>query len=234
MYIKAVTDKYIHCKNLVFDCYCPGHSDTTLVLGRSQITLSWKDFDSYNSVQQSSLKKLFGGKVISVYSENHPFEYPIAVEFYSPQQIIDLCDWDVYSNGTGKHFEKRINFDIYKPIKNNIEFQCLFLGTNKKYYNRIQEIIHNYPDHGIITYNESYIDRAYNNLIVPVDNLLGKFETYVYTKDTFDPAPRLVQECKYFDKQIDYCRPFEIKDGGKVYYNREIKEVDVCPILECL
>jgi hypothetical protein len=76
----------------------------------------------------------------------------------------------------------------------------LFLGTNKRYYETVQKVIKDYPSHGILAYNEDYIDENNNHIFVPVDNLLGLFDTYVYTKDYFDPAPRLMQECRYFKK----------------------------------
>jgi hypothetical protein len=198
------------------------------------ITLSWQDFDEYSLLQQQLLRKLFGKNVISVYSENHPAKYPLAVEFYAPKQIIDLCDTEVYPNGVGEHFEKTINFEIYKPHTDNIQFKYLFLGTNKKYYQTIQQVIGNYSDHGILTYNEDYIDIRNNNVFAPVENLMGMFETYVYTKDTFDPAPRIFQECKYFGKEVIYLRDPTIIDGGSVYWKRGIKQPDVTPILNSI
>ena len=53
-------------------------------------------------------------------------------------------------------------------------------------------------------------------------NLLGLFGTYVYTKNYFDPAPRLIQECKWLGKDVIYLRDKNIKDGGPVYYNRPV------------
>ena len=29
---------------------------------------------------------------------------------------------------------KMINFDVYKPVKNDVQFEYLFLGTNNVYY----------------------------------------------------------------------------------------------------
>lgn len=225
-YIDSINSKYIHCKNIIFDEYTPNLSEPTLVIGRSMLTLAWLNKNTYTKDQLFTLHLLFREKLISVYSENHPVDYDKAIEYFKPKEIIDLCDFDVYPNGTGQHFEKRINFNIYKPIENNIQFQYLFLGTNKKYYNTIQKVIHNYKSHGILTYDENYLDSNNNNIMVPVANLLGIFETYVYTKDTFDPAPRIIQECKYFNKDIIYLRDKSIQDGGSVYYKREIREID--------
>ena len=231
-YVNSITRKYIHCNRVWFpDTYVASNDDVTLIMGRSMMTLSWQNFNDYTSVQQLSLRRLFSGKVISVYSENHIEGYPKAVDFYKPKQIVDLCDTEVYPNGVGEHFEKTINFSIYKPHVNNIKFKHLFLGTNDKYYASIQKVIADYPDHGILTYNEGYIHISNNNVFAPVENLMGMFETYVYTKDTFDPAPRIFQECKYYGKDVIYLRDKTIVDGGSVYWKRDIKIPDVTPIL---
>jgi hypothetical protein len=95
-------------------------------------------------------------------------------------------------------------------------------------------VIGNYSDHGILTYNEDYIDIRNNNVFAPVENLMGMFETYVYTKDTFDPAPRIFQECKYFGKEVVYLRDPTIVDGGSVYWKRDIKQPDVTAIVNAI
>jgi len=229
-YIKSIEHKYLHCKNIVFDDYTPNKDDITMVMGRSQLTLSWQDFKDYNTVQQDTLKKVFKSKLISVYSENHPTKYPLAIEFYNPKQIVDLCDTEVYPNGVGDHFEKTINFSIYKPFENNVQFKYLFLGTNKEYYAAAEEVISNYPSHGILTYDADYVNIDNNNIYVPVENLMSMFDTYVYTKKTFDPAPRIFQECKYFNKDVIYLRDKSIIDGGSVYWKRDIKDPDITAI----
>ena len=233
-YISAIDNKYIHNQNVVFDDFTPAKDDITLIMGRSMMTSSWQEFARYQETQQSTLRKLFAGKIISVYSENHPEGYPKAVEFYSPEKIIDLCDTEVYSNGVGEHFEKTIYFDIYKPHTDNIQFKYLFQGTNDKYYATAEKFIDQFPDNGILTYREKYVNIKNNNVFAPIENLLGIFDTYVYVKETFDPAPRIVQECKYYGKGLIYLRDQSIHDGGSVYYKRDIKNLDVAPILNAI
>ena len=233
-YIDTIKSKYTTYDHVYIDNYLPSDDDITLILGRSMMTLSWQSFNDYSKLQQKNLRRLFGGKVISVYSENHPAEYPKALEFYSPTQVIDLCDTEVYPNGVGKHFEKTINFSIYKPHKDNIKFKHLFLGTNDKYYATVEKVIDKFPDHGILTYDEKYVNIKNNNVFVPVENLMSLFETYVYTKETFDPAPRIFQECKYYGKDIIYLRDKTIKDGGSVYWKRDLKQPDITPIVGAL
>jgi hypothetical protein len=233
-YVSSIKQKYIHCKNLVFNDVDPDDNDITFVTGRSMITLAYQDFDGYTLEQQNTLRKLFSKNTIPVYSENHPINYPKALDFFQPKKIIDLCDQEVYPNGTGEHFEKTINFDIYKPVKNESEFKYLFLGTNNKYYATVESVIHDFPNHGILVYNDQTVNDDYNNIVAPANNLLGKFDTYVYTKNTFDPAPRLFQECRYFGKNIIYKRSKTIHDGGSVYWNRDIKKPDITPIEQAI
>ena len=77
-------------------------------------------------------------------------------------------------------------------------------------------------------YDIGVINSRYNNLIVPVTNLLGIFKTYVYTKSIIDPAPRIIQECLYYKKNIIYEYT---NKGAEIYRNRKIKKPDVEVIL---
>jgi len=204
----------------VFDDYTPASSEITFVLGRSMITLPYLDRHKYTKDQLLTLRLLFKNNIVAVYSENHLKDYPLALEYFKPKKVYDLCDHDVYPNGVGIQYEKIINFDEYKPIVNDIQYKHLFLGTNEIYYKEIEKHIDNYPDHGIVTYNKKWINPKLNNLFAPIENILGKFETYVYTKPNFDPAPRLFVEFKWLGKNVDYIRDKNIKDGGPVYWNR--------------
>ena len=143
-YIDAINECYTKFENIVFNDYMPRSDDVTLIMGRSMLTLAYLDYNSYTEEQKFTLHQLFGGKLISVYSENHIKEYPIALDFYEPEEVIDLCDHEVYVNGVGEQFEKIINFSIYKPIVDNIQFKYLFLGTNKTYYREVEKHIKNY------------------------------------------------------------------------------------------
>ena len=223
-YIKSIKDQYRKYENIVFDNCTPNSDDLTLVLGRSMITLAYKDIKNYTNIQKLTLHLLFDNKVIAVYSENHPKEYPLALDYFKPSKVFDLCDFGVYPNGEGIQYEKIINFDLYKRVKNEIQYKHLFLGTNEIYYKEIEKHIHKYPDHGIVTYDEKWINPKLNNIFAPVENILGKFETYVYTKPNFDPAPRLFVEFKWLGKNVDYVRSKDIEDGGIVYWYRPIPD----------
>ena len=226
-YINAINEQYIKFENIVFDEYTPTTNEITLIMGRSMLTLAYKDRKSYTKDQLLTLHLLFNNKLIAVYNENHPKEYPLALEYFKPNKVFDLCDFDVYPNGEGIQYEKIINFDLYKPVKNEIQYKHLFLGTNEIYYKEIEKHIHKYPDHGIVTYNEKWINPKLNNLFAPVENILGKFETYVYTKPNFDPAPRLFVEFRWLGKDVEYLRDKNIKDGGIIYWNRPVPTKEI-------
>ena len=221
-YSNAIKSKYINFQNVIFNEYNPTSKEISLIMGRSMLTIPYLNRTNYTMYQMLTLNLLFKNNLISVYSENHPKQYFEALNYFKIKNVSDLCDFVVYPNGIGKQFEKIINFSIYKPIENNIRFKYLFLGTNERYYQSIQKVIKDYTSHVILAYDEEYIDKNNNHIFVPVENLLGLFDTYVYTKDYFDPAPRLMQECRYFKKGFVYLRDKNIKDGGSVYYNRPV------------
>jgi len=225
-YRNSIDEQYILNDYIVFnDDYIPAANETTLIMGRSMLTLAYKDRNNYTSDQLLTLIMLFRNSLISVYNENHPEEYPKALEYFKTKKVYDLCDYEVYPNGVGEDFKKVIGFNIYKTPKQDVQFKHLFLGTNEIYYKEVEKVIDQYPDHGIITYDDKYLNPKLNNIMVPVTNLLGIFETYVYTKNYFDPAPRLIKECQWLGKDVDYLRDKNIKDGGMVYWNRETFDI---------
>ena len=225
-YIKSIEEKYINCNNIIFDDYTPMSNDITLIMGRSMMTLPFKDKKDYSYNKLLTMHLLFGSNVIAVYSENQHELWQPALSYFKNKKVYNLCDFEVYPNGEGLQYEKMINFSVYKPIKDNIQFDYLFLGTNDVYYKEVDKQIKDCPNcfksHGILTYNEKYINKDYNNVFVPVRNLLGLFKSYVYTKTYFDPAPRLIQECKWLGKEVVYLRDKNIKDGGPVYFKRPV------------
>ena len=107
-----------------------------------------------------------------------------------------------------------------------------FYHKSKKIYTRKSQLIREIKQKNLILIDtrkdfefkvgtfKGSINPKLNNLFAPVENILGKFETYVYTKPNFDPAPRLFLEFKWLGKNVDYVRSKDIKDGGMVYWNR--------------
>ena len=234
-YIESINEKYIVYENVVFDYYIPEQNDICLIMGRSMLTLPYLNKSDYTKDQLLTIRSLVSKDLISVYSENHPKEYPLALLYFSVGMVYDLYDDIVYPDGDGQYFEKMINFSIYKPVIENVKYKYLFLGTNKEYYAEVEKQLDKFDNYVILVYDEKYINPKHNHIFAPVRNLLGLFDTYVYTKNYFDPAPRLIQECKWLGKDIIYLRDKNIKDGGPVYYQRPVPTMklfkDSCAIL---
>lgn len=232
-YIDSLTVKYtIKPTNLSFE-YFYEKGDITLIMGRSMLTHAYLLREKYSYDDRFTCMDLFNNKLIPVYSENHRKQYQEALDYFRPKHVRDLCDHDVYPDGIGMHFEKRINFDIYKDPIENFEGEFMFLGTAQDYYETAEGILSpSYSSYFIITYKSLFVNPLLNNIFVPVDNLMGMFNTFVYCKTRFDPAPRILQECMYFDKKIEYNRSTKIRDGGWVYSRRSIEKPNIEPIMK--
>ena len=172
-YIESLQKKYIYVKYVEDANYWPESDDVSMILGRSMITIPFREQNQYDIDCLLLLHQLFNNKLISVYSENDEANYQPALDHFNTKKTVDLCDTTVYTNGTGLYFEKTINFALYKDPIEDKQFEYLFLGTNREYYRDVEKVIHNYNDHGIITFNDSYINPELNNVFVPTDNLLG-------------------------------------------------------------
>ena len=236
-YIDSIKEKYIDRSTIdrvYFNDFVPEVDDISMIMGRSMITIPYREIHRYDEDQVFTLRSLFENKLIAVYSENHQNDYEPALEYFDTLETYDLCDHDVYRNGVGDHFEKTINFSIYAEPVQNVQYEHCFLGTSREYYATVDQLVSSYNNSCIITYNDDFVNPKNENIFAPVKNLLGLFNTYVYTKEAFDPAPRLIQECKYFGKNVIYQRDKNIVDGGSVYYKRDIIEPDVGPILKAI
>ena len=91
------------------------------------ITLAYLDKHKYTKEQLLTLHLLFSNNVIALYSENHPKDYPLALEYFKTKKVYDLCDYEVYPNGVGIQYEKIINFDVDKPE----DIQITYSGCDK-------------------------------------------------------------------------------------------------------
>ena len=228
-YLGSVREKYKKSIPIIFDDYFPEQNEVNLIMGRSMLTLAYKQMRDQTYEKQFTLELLFKNPLISVYSENHPVEYYHALDHYKPKTVIDLCDHEQYPNGIGREFKKQIHFEYYKEPVEDKQFEHLFLGTTPSYYKWAEEVIHKYPDHGIVGYIPEYANLQLNNVRAPVENLLGKFNTYVYCKKDFDPAPRILQECFYYNKQVIFENT---NPGVEIYKKRGLKTPDVTEIVK--
>ena len=53
-------------------------------------TLTYLNKHTYNNDQLLTLHLLFSNNLISVYSENHVREYPIALQYFKPKKVYTM------------------------------------------------------------------------------------------------------------------------------------------------
>jgi len=199
---------------------------TNIIMGESHLFHAFNIIifqPEYSNTFKLLIKQIYKNKLFIIHNERNIIAAKRALDYLKPKQVIFLSDHSVFPNTkTYIHYSKRIYFDIYiNPIENNIQNQYMFNGSNNLYYsNAINTIESNlkYKDF-IILVDEHKIDNYINyQKLIPVDDLLGIFDTFVYNQTMFDNAPRIIQECFYYNKNIDYNRNVDFIDGGKIYY----------------
>jgi len=180
----------------------------------------------YSLNYKNILKKIYKNKLIGIYNERNIEATKKAAIRLSPKKIILLSDHLIFPNTKNSkdyiNYSKRIFFEIYRPIIEDIKAEFLFNCSNELYYKTAFFYIKNNPNRYnnniLVVYKKIYDEFYKNQYLIPVKNLLGIFKTFVYTTLIFDNAPRFLQECFYFNKNIEYKRPESLNDGGKIYY----------------
>jgi len=190
-----------------------------LLMGKSHIHHAYNmcQSPSYSNIFKLNLINALRNHLVIIHNENFLDSYENEIQFFRPLKVTHLNDHLIYPNFDGIQYRKKIYFDIYKqPAK---ELNCtLFNGTNQKYFDDILPKISKYKNPIILVDKFKCEDYLLFQVKLPVEDLLEKFNRYVYTKSFFDPAPRLIQECFYFNKDVIYDRDFKGVDGGYIYY----------------
>ncbi len=191
-----------------------------LLMGSSHLHQTYRKVirRDYSLAYKVTLRAIMSNKTIVIYNKNRPEDDQQALDFFKPKELIVLNDSGIYPDTEGIEYRKFINFSEYKPIKKPTDCY-VFNGTNPTYYERVKKVISGYKNSKIIV--REHIDDEYRDIQIkaPVKDLHAQFNKYVYTKDYFDPAPRLIQECFYYNKEVIYDRDPTFVDGGSVYYN---------------
>jgi hypothetical protein len=160
------------------------------------------------------------------------------------KNILYLQDYRIYDKN--KYFNsidyvKKINFDSYKEINinNNLNnISLLYLTNNCRYLlnNDIEKIINKYNNKFnnfiIISPNNDLINNYFKNnkkvisYCPPIkENIFNLFNYYIYTpvSQKFDCSPRLITECRYYNKKVIYYN-INYKDLGLKIRKRDIEE----------
>jgi hypothetical protein len=100
-------------------------------------------------------------------------------------------------------------FDRYKPLK-DIKRGTYVNTPNNENYLKVQD-----------TFSDLPRPMYFKSKTIPKTHLFECFTHYLYyhADKWFDPHPRLFLECKFYNKQIIYHNPHEIKDGSWFRYH---------------
>jgi len=121
----------------------------------------------------------------------------------SLKKYIVLEDNRVYSKYNlsinGIHYIKKIYFKRYKKINSTSAKILIYINSNLR---KIPKNILKEKEKYLIITGDSQPDKSY--LKAPIKNLFEKFGIFLYTETTrrFDCSPRLIAECKFYNKKI--------------------------------
>jgi len=125
----------------------------------------------------------------------------------------------VQNVGTYIPYVMKMRLDILKPCNQDSKVVYVNHRSNPSWIIRTQEYL---DEHKIVTkkMNDMFDDNWFFKQDTPIDNLFDAFGTFVYYKscEWFDTHPRLFVECSYFNKDIIYINPDNIKDGSYYRY----------------
>jgi hypothetical protein len=128
-------------------------------------------------------------------------------------------------------YYRALYFDIMKKMIKPARDSCLLnMVTDHKCYepDRLYEIMEEWDgiEHWTIVTKDKWaskympmMDKNYQSidvLLSPVRDYMYKFNSMMYLPSVrkLDPSPRLMPECRYFGKQVNY---YQVEDAGKVW-----------------
>lgn len=125
-----------------------------------------------------------------------------------------LQDDRIYDDDTDKsiNYVKKLYFEKYKTVTSSPKNTALIYATKNCRYlpvNELQKIIDTYTYDKYIIITDTHYENVPEKCVVlepPVKNLFSKFTDYIYTpiEKRFDCSPRMIAECKYYNKRVIY------------------------------
>ena len=108
-------------------------------------------------------------------------------------------------------YRMKLAFDLFKPI--GVSAECIYINCPK---NRHNDEMLKY----VLKKEKAFFFKAPKHQM----NLFEAFDEYIYWhSDYFDTHPRLMLECKFYDKKIEYINSDNILDGSYYRYKDLLK-----------
>lgn len=131
--------------------------------------------------------------------------------FQSMDDVVVFQDDRIYDKGHNTiNYRKKILFSKYKTIDHSKRQNLLYATTQAKqipldYYKKLEELY----DGDFLLLSENKIDGVSERFIqdeMPISDFFEQFDRYVYTPtpQKRDCSPRLLAECKFYGKDVEY------------------------------
>ena len=138
----------------------------------------------------------------------------------------DMRTFDKFGDYEHINYRRKLNFDIWKPLEGFIKHRTMLnMSTEHKCYENgyLQDLMRFYGGDYLIYTRPKYF-KSYSLLksgsvdveISPINNFMNQWDTTIYlnSKRGQDPSPRIIAECKFYNKILIWHRPGEYKDGA--------------------
>jgi hypothetical protein len=132
--------------------------------------------------------------------------------YYNLDNVYPIQDDRMYkSHQNGIHYIKKILFSRFKEIENLSQDLMMYITRNVRELetDELKEMSLCYDKKISLITNVDYKDEdlpEYNILRMPVQDIMSKFGTYIYTPihRKKDCSPRFVAECEFYNKKVIY------------------------------
>ena len=177
-------------------------------------------------------------KIVTIWElpQTHKFIKAFETKRDNILMLYDDRVFETYRDYPHKKYRRSLYFDIMKPLINPSRKSCMFnMVTDHKCYpaEDVADFMDKYKfDHYTITTKDKWYEKykvlesdKVDVLTTPIEDYMYKFDTLLYLPSVrgmwagygdkdMDPSPRLLPECKWFEKKVIYHDFGKLKDGG--------------------
>lgn len=157
------------------------------------------------------------------------FVNPSGIHLKRILMLGDRRTFGVLGDFEHRDYRRKLNFDIWKQIYGPVDENIMLnMSTEQKCYDvgYLNDLMMFYGGNYLIYTRREFYDKykvlARKNRVfvevAPIINFMNRWTKAMYlnSKRGQDPSPRVIAECKYYEKELIWHRQGEFKDGA--YY----------------
>jgi len=128
------------------------------------------------------------------------------------------------------HFTKKFMFNRFKEIRHVKNKKMMYITKNCRDIEE-KDILPIIDSNTVIFTDSEQIQSKYNSMcqtmLIPVQNMHEEFSTYIYTpvQRKFDCSPRLIAECKWYNKEVQ-LHNIDYTDKGLLQRIEDLENID--------